>query len=208
MPSPYSLINLVRPAVLLFILLSAVTGLLYPLLVTGIAQAAFPWQANGSLVTIDGRPALGESDAAGSRLIGQAYTSPQYFWSRLSSTMPHPYNAAASSGSNLGPTNPALRSLIQQRVAELQPDAARGKARVPVDLVTASASGLDPHISPAAAMYQVPRVAAARSMTAGEVQKLVQRYTEGRAMGIFGESRVNVLLLNLALDRQQLEEHR
>lgn len=200
MPDRQSTLDLLRPAVLLFCLLTIITGGLYPLLVTVIAQTAFPWQANGSLIDADGQPATAESEAAGSRLIGQAFAGPGYFWSRPSSTSEYPYNAAASGGSNLGPANPALATLIQERMTALQQSSSQIRV-VPVDLVTASASGLDPHISPAAALYQVPRVAAARAMTEGAVYALVQRYTEGRMMGVFGESRVNVLLLNLALEQ-------
>lgn len=199
-----SITEMLRPAVLVFCLLTIISGGFYPLLVTVTAQAVFPWQANGSLISADGRPTSSTSEATGSRLIGQAFISPRYFWSRPSATPDFPYNAAASGGSNLGPTNPELENLIHERVTALQMGGSQNSA-VPVDLVTASASGLDPHISPAAALYQVPRVAAARAMTKAAVGELVQRYTEGRTMGVFGETRVNVLLLNLALDRQQKE---
>jgi K+-transporting ATPase ATPase C chain len=185
--------TLIRPAVTLFILLSAITGLVYPLLVTGIGQALFPKQAAGSLIERDGKP-------VGSRLIGQNFTDPKYFWGRPSATGPYPNNAAASSGSNLGPLNPALKEAVESRVKTLR-EADPGNAQpVPVDLVTASASGLDPHISPAAAEYQVARVARTRGLAPEAVRILVAQQTEDRQWGVFGEPRVNVLGLNLALD--------
>ncbi len=185
--------TLIRPALTLFILLSLITGLIYPLLVTGIGQALFPKQAAGSLIERDGK-------RVGSRLIGQNFTDPKYFWGRPSATGPYPNNAAASSGSNLGPLNPALKEAVEGRVKALR-DAEPGNAQpVPVDLVTASASGLDPHISPAAAEYQVARVARARGLAPETVRNLVVQQTEDRQWGIFGEPRVNVLELNLALD--------
>ncbi len=185
--------TLIRPAVSLFILLSLVTGLAYPLLTTGLGQIFFPAQASGSLIESNGK-------LIGSALIGQAFTDPKYFWSRPSATGPAPYNAAASSGSNLGPLNPALKQQVEERVKALR-DADPGNDKpVPVDLVTASASGLDPHISPAAADYQLARVARLRSLPDAEVKKLVDENTEGRQWGLFGEPRVNVLQLNLALD--------
>jgi len=200
------ILSLLRPAIVALLLFTLLTGVLYPLLVTGIAQVAFPTQANGSLIVdASGNP-------IGSRLIGQAFDGPQYFWGRLSATSAVPYNAAASSGSNLGPLNPALigpQGSIAARLDALKAaDAAAGvvyEEPVPVDLVTASASGLDPHISPAAAYYQAPRVAAARAMPLAEVIALVERYTEGRTFGVLGEPRVNVLLLNLALDGRAVE---
>jgi potassium-transporting ATPase KdpC subunit len=181
-----------KTAVLLFLVLTVVTGLLYPLLVTAIAQAAFPRQANGSLIEVN-------SHAAGSALIGQPFSGPRFFWGRPSATRPFPYNAAASSGSNLGPTNPALFDRMKGDIARIQAERP-GKGPVPVDLVTASASGLDPHISPAAAFYQVERVAAARGLDPAMVRRLVEQHVEGRAFGFLGEPRVNVLALNLALE--------
>ena len=183
----------IRPAIVLLVVLSVLTGLAYPVLVTAIAQVAFPFQANGSLMTRDGK-------ILGSALIGQPFDDPKYFWSRPSATSPFPYNAASSSGSNLGPTNPALLDAVKARVEALRAADPGNTALVPVDLVTASASGLDPHISPAAALYQVPRVAKARKMEPAAVQALVERHTEGRSFGILGEPRVNVLALNLSLD--------
>ncbi|HOW63399.1 MAG TPA: potassium-transporting ATPase subunit KdpC [Candidatus Contendobacter sp.] len=185
--------TLIRPAVTLFILLSVITGLIYPLLVTGIGQALFPQQAAGSLIERDGK-------LVGSRLIGQNFTDPKYFWGRPSATSPYPYNAAASGGSNLGPLNPALKEAVESRVKALRIADPGNAAPVPVDLVTASASGLDPHISPAAAEYQVTRVARARGLAPETVRNLVTQQTENRQWGIFGEPRVNVLELNLALD--------
>ena len=185
--------TLVRPAVTLFILLSIITGLIYPLFVTGISQALFPAQAAGSLIERDGK-------RVGSRLIGQTFTDPKYFWSRPSATGPYPNNAAASGGSNLGPSNPALKEAVQARIEALRAVDLGNTAPVPVDLVTASASGLDPHISPAAAEYQVARVARARGLPPEAVRTVVARHTEDRQWGVFGEPRVNVLELNLALD--------
>ena len=185
--------TLIRPAVTLFILLSIVTGLIYPLLVTGIGQALFPKQAAGSLIERDGK-------RVGSRLIGQNFTGPKYFWGRPSATAPQPYNAAASGGSNLGPLNPALKEAVESRVQALREADPGNTQPVPVDLVTASASGLDPHISPAAAEYQVTRVARARGLAPETVRNLMAMRTENRQWGIFGEPRVNVLELNLALD--------
>lgn len=184
-----------RPAISLFVLLSAVTGLLYPAVVTGIAQTAFPEQAKGSLIEKDGR-------IVGSALIGQNFTSPKYFWGRPSATGPMPYNAAASSGSNQGPLNPALHDAVKARAEALRTADPDNKAQIPVDLLTASASGLDPHISPAAAEYQLNRVARERKLDAASIRTLIDQNTEGRDWGFFGEARVNVLKLNLALDAQ------
>ena len=167
------------------------TGLAYPLVVTGIAQLAFPGKANGSLLTVGDK-------VVGSGLIGQPFGDPKHFWSRGSGTSPQPYNGSSSSGTNLGPTNPALREAVEGRVKALHDAGSAGAP--PVDLVTASGSGLDPHITPAAAEYQVARIAKARGLPEGDVRSLVARFTEGRDLGILGEPRVNVLLLNLALD--------
>lgn len=183
-----------RPALTLFVALSLVTGLAYPLVVTGVAQAAFPAAANGSLIVDHGRP-------VGSALIGQAFAEPGHFWSRPSATAPRAYDAANSGGSNLAPTAPALVAAVQARIAALRQADPGNTAPVPVDLVTASASGLDPHISRAAADYQLPRVARVRGLPVAQVAALVQAHTEGRWLGFIGEPRVNVLKLNLALDR-------
>jgi K+-transporting ATPase ATPase C chain len=183
----------IRPAIVVLVVLSVVTGLVYPAVVTVIAQLVFPSQANGSLIMKDGK-------AIGSALIGQPFDDPKYFWGRPSATSPFPYNAGASSGSNLGPLNPALAKGAQDRVDALRAADPGNASPVPVDLVTASGSGLDPHISPAAALYQVGRVAKARKLDASAVRDLVARHTEGRQLGFLGEPRVNVLLLNLALD--------
>ena len=182
-----------KPALILFLLLTLLTGALYPLVVTGIAQLVFPAQANGSLIVRNGQ-------TVGSTLIGQQFDGPQYFWGRLSATGPFPYNAAASSGSNLGPTNPALINAVRARVDALHAADPGNTLPIPVDLVTASGSGLDPHISVATAYYQVTRVARLRGMSEAAVTALVNQYTEGRQLGFLGEPRVNVLLLNLALD--------
>src|SRR3989454_5838153 len=184
-----------RAALVSLALLTIVTGLAYPAIVTGIAQVAFPYRANGSLVVKDGK-------TLGSELIGQPFDDPKYFWGRPSATTPFAYNAGSSSGSNLSPTNPDLVKAVQARVDALRAADPGNTAPVPVDLVTASGSGLDPHISPAAALYQVQRVAKARKMDAGTVQQLVEQHTEGRTFGVLGERRVNVLALNLALDRR------
>jgi len=183
----------IRPALVLLAVLTVLTGVVYPLVVTGIAQAVFPRQANGSLIVKDGK-------VVGSSLIGQPFDDPKYFWSRPSATTPFAYNAGASAGSNLSPTNPDLVKAVQARVDALRAADPDSKGPVPVDLVTASASGLDPHISPAAALYQVHRVAKVRKLDEAAVQRLVEQHTEGRWLGLLGEPRVNVLELNLALD--------
>ena len=182
-----------RPAVMVLVLLTLVTGVAYPLLVTGIAQAVFPIQAQGSLVVKDGK-------VIGSALIGQPFDDPKYFWSRPSATSPFPDNAGSSSGSNLSTTNPDLIKAVQGRVDALRAADPGDTAPVPVDLVTASGSGLDPHISPAAALYQVARVARVRKLDPAAVRQLVEQHIEGRSLGFLGEPRVNVLGLNLALD--------
>lgn len=185
--------RLIRNALLLLLALSVVTGVLYPLVVTGLAQVLFPARSNGSLIVRDGKP-------AGSELIGQAFSDPKYFWGRPSATAPFANNAASSIGSNLGPTNPALKEAIKQRVDALRAADPGNAASVPVDLVTASGSGLDPHISPAAARYQLARVARARGVSEERVANLLSKATEGRQLGVLGEPRVNVLELNLMLD--------
>lgn len=184
-----------RPALVLFVVLSLITGLLYPLLVTGVAQTVVPHQANGSLI-------LRDDHAVGSELIGQPFSQPGHFWSRPSATGPMPYNGGASSGSNLGPSHPALVEAVQARIAALRAVDPGNTAPVPVDLVTTSASGLDPHISLAAARYQVARVARVRGLPVEQVNALVDQHTEGAWLGFMGEARVNVLALNLALDAQ------
>jgi len=183
----------IRPAIVLLTLFTLITGVLYPLAVTGFASVLFPGAANGNLIVKDG-------NVVGSRLIGQPFDDDQYFWSRPSATGPYPYNASVSSGSNLGPTNAALIDAVKQRVADIRAKHPEQKGGVPVDLVTASGSGLDPHISPAAASYQIERVATSRGLSKDQVAKLVKRHIEPRTLGVLGEPRVNVLLLNLALD--------
>lgn len=186
-----------RPAIVALAILMIITGLIYPLVVTGIAQVIFPYQANGSLITgADGKP-------LGSALIGQQFDDPKYFWGRLSATTPCPYNGGASSGSNLGQNNPSLMTNVQFRIQALRDADPGNKAAVPVDLVTASASGLDPHISQAAAEYQVNRVAKTRGLDQTSLRVLIARHTQGRWLGVIGEPVVNVLELNLTLDGQQ-----
>jgi len=183
----------IRAAVVLLTALTVLTGIVYPLAVTGVAQAAFPKQANGSLITQGGK-------VVGSSLIGQPFDDPRYFWSRPSATSPAPYNAQASTGSNLGPTNAALPFAVKGRIDALRTADPENRDDVPVDLVTASGSGLDPHISPAAALYQVRRVARVRGLPEERVRALVAGATEGPGVGLFGSPGVNVLALNLALD--------
>jgi K+-transporting ATPase ATPase C chain len=186
--------TLLRPALLLLATLGVLTGLAYPAVVTLLGQALFREQARGSL--------LREGDAVlGSRLIGQPFADPRYFWGRPSATAPVAYNAAASTGSNQGPSNPALHDAVLARIEALRAADPGQDAPVPVDLVTASGSGLDPHVTPAAALFQAPRVARARGLPEAEVRRLVEEHVEGRILGLLGEPRVNVLLLNVALDR-------
>jgi potassium-transporting ATPase KdpC subunit len=193
------MLSQLRPALVSLGIFTILTGLVYPLVVTGLAQVIFPSQANGSLIVRNGQP-------VGSALIGQSFDDPKYFWGRLSATSPAPYTAfngdklTGSSGSNYGPLNPALLEAVQARIKALQEADPDNKAPIPVDLVTASGSGLDPHMSPAAAAYQVGRVAQARGLRADAVRQLVAQHTEGRTLGLLGEPRVNVLALNLALD--------
>ncbi len=185
-----------RPALVVLVFFTILTGLVYPLVVTGIAQALFPEKANGSLILKQGK-------VVGSGLIGQPFSDPKYFWSRLSATGPYAYNAGSSSGSNFGPLNPALLDAVKKRVQDLKSADTLNALPVPVDLVTSSASGLDPHISVAAALYQLPRVARTRGLSEQQLRSLVERHTEGRQLGFLGEPRVNVLELNLALDDSQ-----
>lgn len=187
------MLNHLRSGLTMLVYMTVLTGLVYPLAVTGLAQAFMSSPANGSLIVKNGK-------SMGSELIGQPFSDPKYFWSRPSATAPYPYNAGASSGSNQGPTNPALTDAVAARVKALRDADPGNTAPVPVDLVTASGSGLDPHISPAAANYQIARVARVRGLDAGRMRALVAGHTEGRQFGILGESRVNVLKLNLALD--------
>jgi potassium-transporting ATPase KdpC subunit len=185
--------SIVRPAAVLLLLMTVLTGIAYPLVVTGIAQLVFPQQAAGSLIVRDGK-------SIGSRLIGQSFSDPRNFWSRPSATGPMPYNAGASSGSNLGPLNPALKDAVKTRIAALQAADPGNGTLIPVDLVTASASGLDPDISVAAAQYQAARIARARGWRVDAVQALIAAHSQGRLLGVIGEPRVNVLELNLALN--------
>ena len=185
--------SIVRPALVTFAVLTALTGVAYPLVVTGIGQVAFPEQAAGSLILRDGKP-------VGSSLIGQNFSDPKYVWGRPSATGPMPNNASASSGSNQGPLSPALTDAVKGRIEALRAADPGNMAPVPVDLVTASGSGLDPHISVAGAQFQAARVAKARNLPLPQVQQIIEKHTEGRLFGILGEPRVNVLQLNLALD--------
>ena len=186
----------IRNAFMSLLLFTLMTGIIYPLVVTGIAQVLFPHQANGSIIMKDGKP-------VGSALLGQQFDDPKYFWGRLSATTPYPYNGGSSSGSNLGPSNPDLVKAVQARIDALHSADPGNSERVPVDLVTASGSGLDPHISPAAAGYQVHRVAKARGIAEADVYALINRHTAERWIGLFGEPVVNVLALNLDLDAMQ-----
>jgi potassium-transporting ATPase KdpC subunit len=186
----------IRPALTVFLLLTAVTGVIYPLLVTGVAQLAFSEKANGSLIRLEGV-------YTGSELIGQPFDDPKYFWGRPSATPDLPYNSASSSGSNLGPSNPALIDAVKTRMEALKKADPANQSSIPIDLVTSSGSGLDPHISPAAALYQISRVTRARGMSEEKISHLVDQFTEPRQWGLLGEPRVNVLKLNLALDRLQ-----
>jgi potassium-transporting ATPase KdpC subunit len=188
--------RLIRNALMMLLVMTVITGLLYPLVATGVAQVLFSHQANGSLIERDGKP-------IGSELIGQSFDDPKYFWGRPSATTPQPNNGTASNGSNQGPTNPALHDAVQQRIDALHKADPGNTALVPADLVTASGSGLDPEISPAAAQYQVARVARLRNLTVDQVQALIAQATQGRQLGLLGEPRVNVLQLNLALDGVQ-----
>ncbi|MGJ7529128.1 potassium-transporting ATPase subunit KdpC [Variovorax sp. GB1P17] len=185
--------SIFRPALVLFVLLSAITGLIYPMLVTGAAKAVFPAQAAGSLIVLDGT-------TVGSKLIGQNFSDPKHFWGRPSATSPQPYNASSSGGSNQGPLNPALTDAVKGRIEALRAADPGNTAPVPVDLVTASASGLDPDISPAAAQYQAARVARVRGVPVEQINTLIAKNTQRPLLGLLGESRVNVLALNLALD--------
>jgi len=185
--------TIIRNSLMSLLLFTILTGIIYPLVVTGIAQAIFPHQANGSIIIKNGK-------AVGSRLIGQQFEEPKYFWGRLSATTPYPYNGASSSGSNRGPSNPDLMKVSQARIEALHSADPSNTAKIPVDLVTASASGLDPHISPAAAEYQVRRVAKVRAINEAGVRSLIAQHTRDRRLGVIGEPVVNVLELNLALD--------
>ncbi len=187
------MLRLLRPALSLLVAFTVLTGLIYPLAVAGLAQSVFPWRANGSVLAVAGRP-------VGSVLIGQAFDAPQDFWSRPSATTPQPDNGLASGGSNLGPTNPLLLDAVKARIAALHAADPGNQAPIPVDLVTASASGLDPDISLAAADYQRDRIARARHLSARQVQEVIDRYARRRWLGLFGTPHVNVLELNLALD--------
>jgi K+-transporting ATPase ATPase C chain len=186
---------MLRPAIVLFLMLSIITGVVYPVFVLGVGKVFFAEEAQGSLISHNGTN-------VGSVLIGQNFTEPKYFWGRLSATANNPYNALASGGSNLGPLNPALIDTVKARAIELQHADPQQAGLIPVELVTASGSGLDPHISPAAAFYQAQRVASARGMSIEKVNELINAHTEGRQFVLFGEPRINVLQLNLALDQQ------
>jgi K+-transporting ATPase ATPase C chain len=191
------MLKIIHNSVMALLLFTVITGLVYPLAVTGIAQALFPYQANGSLIMKNGKP-------VGSELLGQQFDDPKYFWGRLSATAPYPYNGSYSSGSNLGPNNPDLMKAVQARIQALHAADPSNTAKIPVDLVTASGSGLDPHISPASAEYQIHRVSTIRGIDEVTVRRLVEKQTQGRWLGLLGEPVVNVLKLNLQLD--ELEE--
>jgi K+-transporting ATPase ATPase C chain len=190
------LLKHLRISLIATVLFTVLTGLAYPFVVTGVGQLLFPGKANGSLIKENGR-------VVGSELIGQPFSDPKYFWGRLSATSPYPYNAGASTGSNMGPLNPALLDAVKKRIADLKAVDSTNTQPIPVDLVTASGSGLDPQISVAAAQYQINRVAKTRAISIAQVQSVVDKYTEGRQFGFLGEPRVNVLELNLALDQLQ-----
>jgi len=187
------MLKILRQSLIALVALTVITGIIYPLAVTGIARGVFPHKSSGSLIVQNGT-------AVGSSLIGQPFSDPKYFWSRASATSPEPYNGAASSGSNLGPTNPALLKAVQERIAALRAADPGNMLPVPVDLVTASGSGLDPDISPAAAYYQAGRVARVRGLSLAEIEGLIAQFTKGRQLGVLGDPRVNVVQLNLALD--------
>jgi K+-transporting ATPase ATPase C chain len=187
------MLKILRQSLIALVALTVITGIIYPLAVTGIARGVFPHKSSGSLIVQNGT-------AVGSSLIGQPFSDPKYFWSRPSATSPEPYNGAASSGSNLGPTNPALLKAVQERIAALRAADPGNMLPVPVDLVTASGSGLDPDISPAAAYYQAGRVARVRGLSLAEIEGLIAQFTKGRQLGVLGDPRVNVVQLNLALD--------
>jgi potassium-transporting ATPase KdpC subunit len=189
-------VRLIRPAVTLLVLMTLILGIVYPLVITGVARVAFPHQAEGSLIYKDGT-------LIGSTLIGQSFSDPKYFWGRPSATSPQPYNGLASSGSNLGPLNPALLDAVKANAKALHDTDPHNQRPIPVDLVTASASGLDPDISPAAAHYQAGRVARARKLPPAQIEALIKEHEQGRLFGLIGERRVNVLELNLALDRMR-----
>jgi K+-transporting ATPase ATPase C chain len=188
--------TVIRNALMSLLLFTTLTGIIYPLVVTGLAQVIFPKQANGSVIMKNGK-------AVGSKLLGQQFDDPKYFWGRLSATGPYPYNGGSSSGSNLGPNNPNLTSAVEARIKALREAEPENTAKIPVDLVTASGSGLDPHISPAAAEYQIKRVAKARGLDETGVRSLVAQHTQGRWLGMIGEPVINVLELNLDLDGQR-----
>lgn len=193
------LLKQLRPTIVTLILFTVITGVLYPLLVTGIAQLVFPEKANGSIIKKNGK-------SVGSVLIGQPFTDPKYFWGRLSATGSFAYNAGASRGSNYGSLNPAFLDAMKKRIQDLKAADSLNAQLIPVDLVTASGSGLDPHISVAAALYQLPRITRTRNLSEANVRSLIDQYTEGRQFGVLGDAGVNVLELNLALDETQSKE--